>query len=161
MLKSTTSWICDSCGEPVIEAKDGWVEWITYRGSSTPKKQGHGMRLVHHKTASPRQNSCYYDTDFIFKNGQGLVSDMHLQDFQGADGLMYLLGLAADNAVPTIEILEMIKRIHIPGYEAARLHLSQAVSEGVYEPNTHRDFSHQYQIESVVKWLEELNAITR
>ena len=65
-----------------------------------------------------------------------MVLDLPLDSFLGSDGLMSLLALVAEHRVKSTEVLEMIKRLHIPGYEHTRLHFDEAISEGVFEPNT-------------------------
>jgi hypothetical protein len=65
---------------------------------------------------------------------------------------MNLLGKLHDKAVPTEEVLEMIKRLHIPGYEEARHHFKSARAEGVYEPNTAWGYPFQYQIAAVLEF---------
>jgi hypothetical protein len=42
---------------------------------------------------------------------------------------MRLLALIAEERAPTNDILEMIKRLHIRGYEQARLHFDEAIAE--------------------------------
>jgi hypothetical protein len=54
--------------------------------------------------------------------------------FVGPDGLMMLFSLLADGSLPREEILELAKRVQIPGYELARdlsanLTSSNAVSQ--------------------------------
>ncbi len=51
-----------------------------------------------------------------------MLHDLPLTDFIGSDGLMFLLELIEEKALPTDEVVEMIKRLHIPGYELARQH---------------------------------------
>lgn len=51
---------------------------------------------------------------------------------------MRLLALLAERQVRSDEVLEMIKRLHIPGCEHTRLHFDEAISEGVLEPNAAR-----------------------
>lgn len=74
--------------------------------------------------------------------------------FLGADGLMMLLGFIANNELPTPEVLEMIKRLHIPGYEHARLHFERAIAEGVFEPTTVEGFYPTRDIQCVLDYIE-------
>jgi hypothetical protein len=60
-----------------------------------------------------------------------------------------------DDLVPKEEALEMIKRLHIPGYEEARHYFDEAIAEGVYEPNTAPGFPHQSQINAVLTYVRE------
>lgn len=86
---------------------------------------------------------------------KGLIRDVALSRFQGADGLMQLLALAAEERLPLESVIEMIKRIHIPGYERARSYLGAAAAHGVFEPNTRPGFPWQSQLDLVLRWLDE------
>ena len=81
--------------------------------------------------------------------------DEGLPDFLGSDGLMKLLSFIADDHVESSEVLEMLKRLNIPGYERARMHFEEAISEGVFEPNTTPGYHWQSDIEAVNKWIAE------
>jgi len=147
-------WTCDTCGETIKTVDDGWVEWIDFeRDGDGP--YGKGLRLVHHVEASPRKNrrqgGCQYDERSL-PEGEGL-SDLPLRNFLGPDGLMDLLGMIHDREVPTSEALEMIKRLHIPGYEQARPHLKRAMDAGVYEPNSDPAFPSQSSIQAVLEYV--------
>ncbi|XHR31043.1 MAG: hypothetical protein ACFUZC_10870 [Chthoniobacteraceae bacterium] len=48
----------------------------------------------------------------------------------------------------------MIKRLHIHGYEHARLHFDEAIANGVFEPNTALGYHPQEDIKAVLDWLE-------
>jgi hypothetical protein len=50
------------------------------------------------------------------------------------------------------EVLEIIKRIHIPGYEYARNYISEAINEGIYEPNTKENYCSQANIEKIINF---------
>jgi hypothetical protein len=149
----TTSWICDSCGEIIDRIEDGWVEWIHYVDR---RKIGRGLRLVHHQPASPRKDGCQYDTAHLHDK-EGL-SDDGLESFVGPDGLMRLLSKLAEGSLPQESVIDMIQRIHIPGYEAARRHFQTAIGEDVIEPNLPKGFYWQSQIAAVIKWAEKQEA---
>jgi len=150
---TTNTWICDTCGLIVEKPEDGWIEWISFVG----KKPGRDLRLVHHKPSSPRggEAGCQFVQSFEYAKDEGLISDLPLSHFIGPDGLMQLLAMIVDQAVPVSEILEMIKRIHIPGYEHARLHFDRAISEGVFEPNMPKNFYRQSDIEDTIQFAEK------
>jgi hypothetical protein len=88
-----------------------------------------------------------------YTRDSGIICDLSLASFVGADGLMPLMALLPEDRVPLEEGLEMIKRLHIPGCEPVRLHLEQAISDNVYEPNTVPGSPQQYQIGEVLEWL--------
>ena len=146
-------WTCDQCGEIIEKARDGWVEW--FRGIS-PRKIGEGLRLVHHLSASPRKaygTGCQYDGhDRAYWNQNLALNDLPLANMVGPNGLMRLLALLAQDCLPKAEVLEMIKRLHVPGYESARLYMDEARSQGVYEPNT---FEGKYPFQSDIEGINE------
>jgi hypothetical protein len=151
-------WICDTCGEKIENPKDGWVEWIVvgagFRGGI---KTGRDLRLVHHIPASPlgKPYGCQFNGPEERAKDGGIISDLSLEYFLGPDGLMRLLALISEDELPKEEVLEMIKRLHIPGYEIARHHFDRAIEAGVFEPNTPKDYYHMRDIEATIKFLEE------
>lgn len=149
-----TTWICDSCGGTIESAQDGWVEWLTSREG----KQGfkaRGLRLVHHRPSSPRSANagCQYNEHVEFEQDRSIVGDLPLQNFLPADGLMLLLSFISEGEHPVQDVLKMIKRLHIPGYEHARRHFTEAIHEGVFEPNTKEDYFRQSDIRAVLSWV--------
>jgi hypothetical protein len=63
------------------------------------------------------------------------------------------LEMIAQQRFPTSELLEIIKRIHIPGYEHARRHFDRALAEGVIEQDVEPGYWRQTQIERVVNFV--------
>ena len=137
------TWICDSCEKPIIDPEHGWVEWL-----GSQQELGRGLRLVHKKPYSPRapDGLCRYDDD-------ACASSLELTDLLGPDGLMQLLEFLAEETISKEEVLEMIKRLHIPGYEHARLHFDAAITEGVFESNTAAGYYSQEEINAVLEWI--------
>lgn len=148
----TTYWICDSCHQPIGSVDDGWVEWVTYAEN---KGTDHGLRLVHHVPASPRKRGCQYDEDALFAKNEGMVNDLGLDHFVGPDGLTALLELTTSSTLPKEEIVLMIQRLHVPGYEIARLHIDAAIAEGIIEPNMAPGFHWQDEIARVLDWAKK------
>lgn len=68
---------------------------------------------------------------------------------------MRLLAMIFEDRVPRDGALEMIKRLHIPGYEQARLHFEEAIAEDVFQPNTAPGYYHGGQIRAALEWLAE------
>ncbi len=149
-MKNET-WVCDSCGDEIQNVNQGWIEWLV--PISEDRVAGHGLRLVHRYSGGDRFR-CQYNDEREFKNGYHIY-DSSLCDFIGADGLMKLLGKISDDDLPREEILEMIKRLHVPGYEKARRHFERAISEGVFEPNSKRGFYSQSNILATLEWAEQ------
>lgn len=150
-------WICDSCGGHIEKIGDGWVEWITFTGPAG-EEVGRNMRLVHIRPASPRKDSlhgCQFDDNKEFKLDKGMINDMPLESFIGPNGLMYLLSMLARNVPPKEQVIEMIKRLHVPDYEFARFHFKRAEAEGVVEPSYPGGFYSQREIGEVLKHYGE------
>lgn len=153
MSHSLAPWTCDTCGQPIHNVDDGWVEWIEFK--SPEGRKGRDLRLVHSRPASPTGGRCQFNQQAERQRDGGIILDRQLSSFLGPDGLMDLLSLIAESRLPTEDVLEMIKRLNIPGYEQARMHFDGAISEGVFEPNTMRGYYHQVDIEAVLEHLED------
>lgn len=150
------TWICDACGQEIEDAEHGWVEWLTEPGGGD--RQSHGLRLVHQERFSPRRpdSLCYYNEK---KNPHSGAGDLPLTSFLGPDGLMLLLSFLHDKEFrEDEEVLEMIKRLHVPSYEHAFRHIEDAVAEGVFEPNTAPLYCHQDDIKAVLEWAKNRDA---
>lgn len=147
-------WICDTCGKRIKNAGQGWLQWVSrYEGDVL---HGRDLQIVHHSTASPLKDrmgrqGCYFsDAEELRKDG-GTTSGGHLATFLGPDGLMQLLSFIQSGEAPAAQTIEVIKRLHIPGYESARPFLEQAVSEGIIEPNMPNGFYWQNELSQVIE----------
>lgn len=153
------SWICDTCGGLIKNINDGWVEWIHQTGNGNSGRLiRRDLRLVHHKPASPRRSAhgCQFNEDHEFQKDSGIVGDLPLEDFLGPGGLMHLLAMIeVDEPAFTACVVEMIKRLHIPGYEHARAHFDAAIREGVIEPNMRQGFYSMGQIKATLAFAAE------
>ncbi|MDN8590829.1 hypothetical protein Q0V21_18905 [Paenibacillus sp. 11B] len=108
-VQATSEWICDKCGNPIEEARLGWFEW--YSDSEDVQT---GFRIVHH------DQKCMYNETQLFQEGKSL-KDMHLDHFTSPEGLLHLLEILERPGVKDkSEVSELIKRIHVPGYENER-----------------------------------------
>jgi hypothetical protein len=132
-LEPLQQWICDTCGEIIAAPGDGYLEWVT-----DDELHARDFRIVHHKPKSPRRGpeGCY-------RHGKDPGrQDMHLDEFVGADGLAHLLTLLdlgqvdPDDSGPQVkstrELAEVIRRLHVPRYEEARLYWSEATQDGYF-----------------------------
>ncbi|HYO71696.1 MAG TPA: hypothetical protein VEU33_37025 [Archangium sp.] len=149
---ATPRWYCDTCGQAIRHSRDGWVEWLIRKDGS--HRLGRGFRLVHHQPASPLPAGCQYDRDEEYRRDQSSISDVSLEEFLGHDGLTYLLEVLSRDQLPQEQVVEMIKRLHTPGYERARFHVQAAISEGVIEPNMAPGFYSQGDIARVLDWAD-------
>lgn len=150
-------WTCDRCGETIKTAGDGWLQWI----SVPTEAGGHKMRdltLVHHVPASPRkqkdEHGCQFDQSAEFHKDSGIIEDLGLEAFCGEDGLTHLLSILVEAGSSQADVIEMLKRIHVRGYEQARFHFERAIAEGVIETNLPPGFYWQSQIRTVLEWME-------
>jgi hypothetical protein len=148
MLELPSSWFCDKCGELIEQADHGWVEWITLSDS----RPGRDIRIVHHISHSPRKGGCQFDSNQEYAKDQGTVGDYSLVEFMGPNGLTRLLEMIALEKLPTRELLEIIKRIHLPGYEHARRHFAGALEEGIIELNVEPGYWWQDELQRVLDY---------
>jgi hypothetical protein len=122
-------WQCDSCSELIISIEGGWVEWLASE-SDHGEEVLKGLRLVHRGSIPPnrQKQGCRYDSVKEFRNGKTIVEGLPLERFVGSDGLMILFSFLAAGNLPRGEILELAKRVQIPGYERARGLLRESTS---------------------------------
>ncbi|PTK09479.1 hypothetical protein [Staphylococcus saprophyticus] len=117
-------WYCDHCGEVINDPNDGWLEWHHESGEIGNYE---GYRIVHH------DKKCMYDASRLFRENKSL-SDMHLTSYIGPDGLVSLLSMIEFNDVKdNSELIEIIRRLHIPYYEEARKYHHVANEEGFFD----------------------------
>lgn len=116
-------WYCDNCGEVINEPNDGWLEWYHEQGEIGNNE---GYRIVHH------DRKCMYNSKKLSLENKSL-SDMHLSDFIGSDGLVTLLSHIEFNDVKdNSELVEIIRRLHVPYYEEARKYHHVAEENGFF-----------------------------
>ena len=151
-----SGWRCDSCGQLVQDLQAGWVEWLSAEDPGGKPKVS-GLRLVHRRNTgarSPEACGCRYNPRDEFRKNRGIVEGLALDRFAGPDGLMLLLSMIAEQELPLQELIELAKRVQIPGYEAAYELVHDAVSEGVIAPCISSGFYLQCEIWDVLKWAK-------
>jgi hypothetical protein len=164
--RSVAGWRCSTCGELITRIEDGWVEWLAAEDEHEAARLK-GMRLVHAMAASPRgherhgcqyheRHGCQYDERHEFRQNQSVVEGLPLERFVGADGLMLLLSLIAAGELPQDDLLELAKRVQIPGYEQAREMFPHAVAEGIIEPSIGVGYYVQSEIQSLLLWASRV-----
>jgi len=83
------------------------------------------------------------------------VADLPLKTWIGLDGLIRMMvKLSNRDFEDNEEVLEMIKRLHIPGYEHIRLDIGRAHEAEVFDSTTPR-YPDTSQIENIKRWLSE------
>lgn len=126
-LAPLTQFICDVCKEIIVSPSAGWLEW-----RCNAQKACEGLRIVHHATASPLKptRNCYYSR----RERDG---DVALNTCTGPDGLIRLLSFFVDKfdgrgltSGEAKEAAEIIRRLHVPGYEEARSYFGMALQDG-------------------------------
>jgi hypothetical protein len=148
----TTRWYCDACGQPIRHSTEGWVEWLVRIDGL--ERSSRGLRLVHHRPASPRPQGCQYNAREEFHRDRSTLGDLGLESFLGPDGLTQLLSLFSEYNLPREQVIEMLKRLHTPGYERARFHAQDAATEGVIEPNLPPGFYWQDELAKVLEFAD-------
>lgn len=155
-----SGWRCDSCGELVSDPQTGWVEWLAAEDNEGKPKVG-GLRLVHRRNTGPRGRDpygCQYDPRDEFRQNRGIVEGLSLDRFASPDGLMLLLSMIAERELPVQEVIELTKRVQIPGYEAVYEVVHDAIREGVIAPSISSGFYLQCEIWDVLKWARHRNS---
>jgi hypothetical protein len=66
---------------------------------------------------------------------------------------MLLLSLLAQREMPGADLLELVKRIHIPGYEQTRELFSVAIHGGAVTPLIGEGFYLQSEIQELLTWF--------
>ena len=154
---AVVGWRCAGCGDLIRKVEDGWVEWLASVDSQGDTRL-QGMRLVHNHSASPRiasQYGCQYDPLKEFWNGESIVEGLPLERFVGADGLMLLLSMFSQDELPRDQLLELAKRVQIPGYELTHEILHEAIAGGALTPSIADGYYLQSEIWALFQWVEE------
>lgn len=140
----TDRWTCDKCKKEISDASAGWVQWL-----SPPDAQARNLSLVHRRT------ECQFDQASEYRRDEAIVGDTELSRFLGTTGLMDMLSEIRFGRWELASGLEMVKRLHVPGYERAHRHIARAISAGVFEPNTDPLYCSEADLEAVHRWLDE------
>lgn len=145
-------WRCSSCGEVISKIEDGWVEWLATErtGAGVFLK---GLRLVHCSAvpAMSRDTGCRYDFRREFLHDRSIVEGLPLERFVGPDGLMLLLSFLAVGEMPKDDVLELTKRVQIPGYEQTHELFREVVDKGILTPAISDGYYLQYEIQQLLR----------
>ena len=150
-------WICDACGEPILEPKDAMVQWL--HKVDNHKMVGRDLKLVHHSIKSPRGDSgCYpNERSEVMRDGCTLA-DFQLHNKMGVNGFVTFLELMIDGGLSREDVAVMMMRIFVPGYEKARLYLDAALKEGVVEPGKPHGLLFEGEINDILKSMDKLKS---
>ena len=98
---------------------------------------------------------CRYDDHRVFRKFYSVVERLPLERFLRADGLMFLVSLIGAGDLPLEELLELTKRVQVPGYEQGRQWFEEAIAARVVEPSIGTGYYLQSEIEAVLRWASE------
>jgi hypothetical protein len=146
-------WRCSCCGDLITSIEDGWVEWLASEDERGERLKS--LRLVHRLSPSAESNGpgCRYDSVREFRNDRSIVEGLSLERFVGSDGLMLLLSFLASGEMPCGDVLELAKRVQIPGYEQARELFPEAIGMGVLSPTIGKGYYMQSVIRELLSWV--------
>jgi len=151
-------WRCDSCADMITSVPAGWVEWLAsedIHGNDILR----GFRLVHRgRQKNARNHNCRYDPLEEFRSGRTIVEGLPLERLVGTDGLMILLSLMAEGELPHREILVLIKRVQIPGYELVRNLSPRGQHSKLLFPVLSRGYYLQSEIREMLGWANQTNS---
>jgi hypothetical protein len=77
-----------------------------------------------------------------------------MTDYIGPDGLMSMLEHAADPEFKLIDVMGLIKRLQVPGYDQAKAYFDRAIPEGVIELTQPKGYYCQREIQAVIDHYE-------
>ena len=131
-LSELKGWRCDRCGRLITAIEEGWVEWLASENGDEEEVLS-GLQLVHRGSipTNGQKQGCRYDSLKEFRKRKTIVEGLPLERFVGPDGLMMLFSFLAAGSLPRGEILQLAKRVQIPGYELARSLLQESSSSNV------------------------------
>lgn len=163
MLKPLQQWVCDSCGEIILAADQGYLEWLTERDEQAGLYRARGLRIVHHAPHSPRFVRGQIGANCYFYEGQAGESDIELSRFVGPAGMTYLIAkfldvgpeLEEEYRGPPVfdmrELVEIMRRLYIPYYEEARLYWDEARADGCFVDSNEVSLYHPDGLRALVE----------
>jgi hypothetical protein len=147
-MKPLQEWTCDRCHQLIREPSHGMVEYEMIHDAQKHRGFEKGLRLVHRLPHSPRDHE--RGCSFYIERWNA-----DLPEYLGPDGLSELLLLldranSCESADPA-EVLELIRRLHIPYYEEARRYRGAAAGDNLLDGLDPRKFFFQEQLKAVVE----------
>jgi hypothetical protein len=143
-------WHCDACGELIRTFEAGRLEWLC-----DGEDRVHGLRLVHRRGLPPPHSAgCEYDRNEEYRKDGSLIEGLSLATLSGVDGLMLMLAMLVRGEHPAEQIIEVIKRLYVPGYEQTRNFFPRAISENIIVPAIGPGYYLQSEIQNVLQWMQ-------
>lgn len=151
-LRDFMGWHCACCDRLITSIEEGWVEWLAAE-DDYGNTIVHGLRLVHRApgSAGARAQSCRYDPRKEFRNNKAIVEGLALESLVGPDGLMVLLSFLVSEDFPREQVLELVKRVHIPGYELTCNLLRNKIVSTAATVFLGRDYYLQSEMQEVIQ----------
>ena len=100
-----TNFRCEVCGRQIERVEDGRLSWFEPDDASR-----RNLRLTHRE--------CLPAQEAEFERDGAILQDLQLQRYLGSDGLQELLRLLTVSDDFNLDVIWMIIRLHVPGYEA-------------------------------------------
>lgn len=113
--------VCDDCGEPITDLRRAEVAWARY--DDERKK----VWVVHAPPDCPRWNQAALPTAV---SGRGTVS---LECYLGPSGRLELLNDIEHGEFPLEVGFDLLRRLHVPGYEQYLQARREAIADGCGE----------------------------
>lgn len=120
--RALVGWRCASCDQLITSIADGWVEWLALENGRDAAILS-GVRLIHRRGVRAKKGkiACHYDSRKRLRNPAKIVEGLALEYFVGPNGLLLLLSLVEAGEFPREDIVELARRVQVPGYELSRV----------------------------------------
>ena len=132
LLKPLEQFICDSCGQVIEKPEDGWLEWISERGT----RKAHSFRICHHQSKSPfkGRDGCYVHGATPGNHLHHVTENRIVELLQFIDvGEKHDPAFTGPHVTSLREWAELTRRLAVPYYEQVRLSWNKAISDGYFE----------------------------
>jgi hypothetical protein len=132
------------------------VEWLAFEDKYGNTMVG-GVRLIHRRATGVRTGGrgCRYDARKEFRNHASIVEGLALERFVGPDGLMLLLSLVEAGEFRKQDLLELAKRVQVPGYEWVRDLVCEPTSGRFCAPFLGKKYYLQSEMQELLAWSSE------
>ena len=116
-------WQCDRCNKTIHGVENAWLRWKKNLNDGS----FYDFKIVHHPRCE--QPSPKVERSRLSESGDPLT------EYLGTEGFIRLLELIAKtNGEDRHELLKLIQRLHVPGYESAHIHFETAYQKGRITP---------------------------
>jgi hypothetical protein len=108
-----------------------------------------------------QEDSCLYDQSREFRNDRSIVEGLPLARFVGPDGLILLLAFLDTGELPKHDVLELAKRVQVPGYEQTRELFQAAINSGAVTPVIGDRYYLQSEMKALLRWAMDESSRSR